>query len=401
MNRKIRKLVLINFIVLLSSNVNAQWIQQNSGTVNDLAFMSAPSNNVAYINSYGSLLKTTNGGTNWNVIPGVSFSSGAPILFTAVDTGYMTGVGGILKTVDGGANWIDNFSYNIGNTNSSCFSFLNSNTGFAVCLNLAGDSLLIFKTINAGNSWSFCGNYHFNASATSLYFTSPSIGYMVLEGFGVFKTTDGGASWLPNLITTDAMFVHSVFFPSPAIGYAVGADSTYKTTDGGNTWNQMTNINTLGNISVYFSDDNHGYCVGGDGFSQGAIIKTIDGGTNWTLEATPIQTLYSVSFPNSNVGYACGTNGAIYKLDLGIGINDIAKDDELTMYPNPATNELTIESKMQNAEIEIRDVLGQMVYSTKAIASSSTIDVSMLSKGVYFISLQNGKQTINKKLVKE
>ena len=85
----------------------------------------------------------------------------------------------------------------------------------------------------------------------------------------------------------------------------------------------------------------------------------------------------------------------------GRKINDVAKDDELTMYPNPATNELTIESKMQNAEIEIRDVLGQMVYSTKAIASSSTIDISMLSKGVYFISLQNGKQTINKKLVKE
>ena len=82
------------------------------------------------------------------------------------------------------------------------------------------------------------------------------------------------------------------------------------------------------------------------------------------------------------------------------GVEEMEMQD-VEISPNPATNEIKIESKMQNAEIEIRDVLGQIVYSAKAIAASSTIDVSMLSKGVYFISLQNGKQTINKKFVKE
>ncbi len=84
-----------------------------------------------------------------------------------------------------------------------------------------------------------------------------------------------------------------------------------------------------------------------------------------------------------------------------LGINEDILTNELTLSPNPATNEIKIEYNMQNSEIVIRDVLGQMVYKTKAIAASSTIDVSMLSKGVYFISLQNGKQTINKKFVKE
>jgi len=84
----------------------------------------------------------------------------------------------------------------------------------------------------------------------------------------------------------------------------------------------------------------------------------------------------------------------------GIRIDEMENEEHLRLYPNPASDKLTIESKMQNAKIEIRDVLGQMVYRTKAIAASSTIDVSMLSKGVYFISLQNGKQTINKKFIK-
>ncbi len=102
----------------------------------------------------------------------------------------------------------------------------------------------------------------------------------------------------------------------------------------------------------------------------------------------------------------CMGNDSIWdsvNCSLPVGVSEVvAKDiNDVLVYPNPASNEIKIESKMQNAEIVIRDVLGQMVYSTKAIAASSTIDVSMLSKGVYFISLQNGKQTINKKVVKE
>jgi len=85
---------------------------------------------------------------------------------------------------------------------------------------------------------------------------------------------------------------------------------------------------------------------------------------------------------------------------IGIPEYSITNRD-FKLYPNPTSDKLTIETKIQNAEIVIRDVLGQMVYSAKAIEASSTIDVSMLSKGVYFISLQNGKQTINKKLVKD
>ena len=137
-------------------------------------------------------------------------------------------------------------------------------------------------------------------------------------------------------------------------------------------------------------------------------------GTRYLVEFVATSTSHTIKFTNWG---ALGNGNSQVVLDnvrlyppqylpnpnavCTLGINEDILTNELTLSPNPAANEIKIESKMQNAEIEIRDVLGQTVYSTKAIAASSTIDVSMLSKGVYFINLQNGKQTINKKLVKE
>ena len=399
-----KRILLIAFIAI-SINGSAQWVQQTSGTVNDLIYMAAPSSNVAYINNYGSILKTTNGGSNWNTIPGASINVNAPICFTSVDTGYITGTGGILKTEDGGATWIDNFTYNIGNANASFFSFLNANVGFAVCFNLAGDSLLTFKTTNAGGSWSYCGNFLSNVMPTSIFFTNVTTGFMVVGAnpyAGIYKTINGGTTWLPNLITPDAVYLNTVFFPSSSIGYAVGYDSTFKTTDGGNTWNQMNNINSAGNISVYFTDDNHGYAVGGDGISIGAIIKTIDGGVNWTLDLSTTQTFYSVSLPNANTGYACGTGGMIYKLATSVGVNELSQNNEINIYPNPFSPQaiISFSETQQKTTIKIMDVVGKEIKSVLFSGNSLILEKEEMQSGVYFVQITDEKKNVvNKKII--
>ncbi len=397
MNRKIRKLVLINFIVLLSSNVNAQWIQQNSGTTNFLMSIQFPTNNVGYVLAEtGYVRKTTNGGSSWNLVGGQNDMWGQ-IYFTSIDTGFATGARGVLKTMNGGVSWVDNFPDSVFTTS---LSFISTTVGYAAGSVLPYDTTLVYKTNDGGTSWNRISSVPTSlpSGIQSIYFLDNLTGFLINYADAIYKSVDGGLTWVQK---SSGYAIYSVQFPSPLVGYAVGDFDLLKTTDGGETWIPMANSNPQALYSVFFTDDATGYIVGGNGISSGAIEKTTNSGSAWSVDLSNVQTFNCVYFHNANVGYACGTNGVIYKLDLGIGINDVAKDDELTMYPNPATNELTIESKMQNAEIEIRDVLGQMVYSTKAIAASSTIDVSMLSKGVYFISLQNGKQTINKKLVKE
>ena len=226
-----KKLFLFTIITVFSFNVNAQWVQQNSGTINDLASVCFPSVNVGYVNNFGSVLKTTNGGSNWNVIPGVSIYNTYPLYFTSVDTGYTSGVGGILKTTDGGSTWVDNFPYTYTNA-AEVIYFTSPNVGYAICESITLDSVLTFKTINAGGSWSLISATSSFGAPTSVQFTSQNVGVLVLNYDGIYKTIDGGITWLPKSTTFAASGATDIYFPSTNIGYAVGADTILKTING-------------------------------------------------------------------------------------------------------------------------------------------------------------------------
>jgi len=61
--------------------------------------------------------------------------------------------------------------------------------------------------------------------------------------------------------------------------------------------NPLPQGNTL--YSVYFTDSNTGWAVG----DFGAILKTTDGGTSWTLQSSgTTNDLESVYFTDSNTG---------------------------------------------------------------------------------------------------
>ncbi|MCD4678999.1 MAG: T9SS type A sorting domain-containing protein [Bacteroidales bacterium] len=86
--------------------------------------------------------------------------------------------------------------------------------------------------------------------------------------------------------------------------------------------------------------------------------------------------------------------------DLTIGIDEIgAMSRELSIYPNPAENEISIYCKnaITIKEINIYDQIGQMVLHEKQI--SNKIDVSMLRPGMYIIELVFKKLKIREKLI--
>ncbi len=83
-----------------------------------------------------------------------------------------------------------------------------------------------------------------------------------------------------------------------------------------------------------------------------------------------------------------------------VGLDEISAV-EATLYPNPATNNLTIELTDKNAvaELTVVDLFGKVVY-TSAINGSTTIDVSELTSGVYLVRLNNNGQTSSTRFVK-
>jgi len=89
---------------------------------------------------------------------------------------------------------------------------------------------------------------------------------------------------------------------------------------------------------------------------------------------------------------------AVYA-DTTVGINEIS-NKEITIYPNPATNNITIESP-QAAVIEITNIQGQLVKTITANTNKTDIDVSSFPGGVYIVEVKTDKGVSENKFIKE
>lgn len=90
--------------------------------------------------------------------------------------------------------------------------------------------------------------------------------------------------------------------------------------------------------------------------------------------------------------------------NMAIGIKEnISKEIEFTVYPNPAHNYVQIQTATAEVyAIEITNILGQRIYSVKPSESDkATIDISNFGSGIYFISLNKGNVLTVKKFVKD
>jgi len=156
---------------------------------------------------------------------------------------------------------------------------------------------------------------------SSVYFTDANIGFVVGNGGTILKTTDGGLNWIPQYSGSTTDWFRSVYFPNANTGYTVGIDIygnngiIRKTTNGGIDWtNQNSGTNQVLE-SVYFTDANTGYAVGNinvgggtGGYTACIILKTINGGTNWTEKYSDTSfRFYSVFFVNADTGYVVGS----------------------------------------------------------------------------------------------
>ena len=85
--------------------------------------------------------------------------------------------------------------------------------------------------------------------------------------------------------------------------------------------------------------------------------------------------------------------------DAGSGVRSLSKNS-FNLYPNPATDMITI-SGVENANVEIINIAGQLIHSAVISNDNSTVDVSRFSKGVYFVKVINNGTITTQKLIIE
>ena len=84
---------------------------------------------------------------------------------------------------------------------------------------------------------------------------------------------------------------------------------------------------------------------------------------------------------------------------IELGFNDNYLSEGLAIFPNPSASFITINSKNQLIEnVNINDISGKQIIDLKNLnTETKNIDISNLSKGIYFISINN---QVIKKLIK-
>jgi len=86
--------------------------------------------------------------------------------------------------------------------------------------------------------------------------------------------------------------------------------------------------------------------------------------------------------------------------DETASINEDLNQQPMIVYPNPAKNIITIESK-QNLEIEIFSIEGQKIKSFKLMNNKTDLDVLDLASGVYIVNALTEKGIVTHKFIKE
>ena len=392
-----RKLLLLLF-TLMSLNNYGQWTSLNSGSTEWLRGVDFPSSSIGYTVGYnGTILKTTDGGLNWSTQTSGFSNNLNSVFFVNTTTGWACGDGGIiLKTIDGGANWVNQ------GTTSGCalneIFFLDAMNGYTT-----GACATCLKTTDGGANWTpltLSGGVN---GTVSLYFSDVNTGYIVGLGQAdaIMKTTNAGTNWNNQHSSSFAEF-GSVYFTHPDTGYVCSTGSInkniLKTTDGGTNWNIVHTFPSDGLYALKFPTSLKGYAAGGFSGSS-MMLYTADAGATWVSQNTSIsQPLFDCFFVNENLGYAVGMNGSIIKtLNGGVGINELDAI-QLSIFPNPTSEQLTIDTKLKLKEIHIMDLSGKMV---KQFTPAKSLNVSDIPNGIYFIKIMGEKNMVIKKFVKQ
>ena len=88
------------------------------------------------------------------------------------------------------------------------------------------------------------------------------------------------------------------------------------------------------------------------------------------------------------------------------GLEDFEANGSLaiTIYPNPATTEITLEissAVLEKRKIQITDALGNVILRESFSGNQNKTDVRKLAAGIYFIEVFGEKQKWYVKFVKE
>jgi photosystem II stability/assembly factor-like uncharacterized protein len=178
------------------------------------------------------IYSTNDGGATWTSV----YTYNGPLSiftfrfleFVNHTTGYAVGgysgsfgnVSQVVKTTDGGRNWqlLPSLAGTSPMGGAAAAAFPTEQVGY-----VADVQDRLFRTADGGQTWTIMGQRTFG-SFYGMYFTNAQTGYGVGFNGNLQHTTDGGLTWTSQSLNQVDTYA-AVYFPTPQVGYAAGSDA--------------------------------------------------------------------------------------------------------------------------------------------------------------------------------
>jgi photosystem II stability/assembly factor-like uncharacterized protein len=268
---------------------------------------------------YGNeLYRTTDAGETWHwnelIIWPKYYAGIVDICFTDEKHGFIIGdyEGFFAKTTDGGITWeqqnlIEKYP-EIGNNPFYCttLAFTDSLNGWIIGGSYFNNHIL--KTTDGCESWEEVnvdgiGNrwlYKIRLSEQ----LNRNTGWIVGGYGGIFKKSGESENWIEQ--SDEMLSFSSVHFINEYFGCAVGLEKIYTTEDGGNTWVNRIQSDSLELWDVKITDNQNILVVGAkveSTFSRkGVVLHSPNGGTDWNrITFDTLSTFKSITKVNNSI----------------------------------------------------------------------------------------------------
>lgn len=278
---------------------------------------------------YGYIFHTVDGGKTWDCQYGEKGRHLFALDFVDEKTGYACGERGfLLKTTDGGENWNDlsttgtlNWLYGM--------TFTDKNNGFAVGLNEA-----VIRTRDGGKSWepvnAFADrkSYGFSPIYRDISINGKT-GCIVGQNGTILISSDGGDTWEPSATfytkeIRGLMDMRYVRFVTPLRGYATGelGNKIMTTEDGGRNWTFRSTDNSEWLRALWADPSGKVIAVG----EREKILISSDEGLTWKVingEDTKIDVMTMMAH-GDDAPIVFNSFFAYYSVNEGKKIVDVA-----------------------------------------------------------------------------
>lgn len=152
---------------------------------------------------------------------------------------------------------------------------------------------------------------------------------------------------------------------------------------------------------------NGGLYIVGD-FTQVGSVNTINvakwNGSQWTGLGIDHNDEFVNCIEVYNNKIYVGTfdysHSHIFRYDGPAGVDEINNHIGVSIFPNPATDNIRLEIPLES-EVEILNIEGQIIKTIAADENHFSIDISGLTRGMYFVRVKNVSGIVIEKFIKE